>query len=813
MTEKPYGDSVMEPEPPNLTGADEAGQEQLIEASIQAQEQDTEPEPDSKQPEAEAHRYNTGDSIEMDSGQSYEVLDLLGKGGMGQVYKAKNCQTGEIVAIKTLLESLSEDTAALKRFKLEAETARELDHPNLTRVLEFATTKSGDSVILMEFVEGKTLRQLLDQSGPVIPERAVDLFIELAEGFDYAHQKGVIHRDIKPSNVIPSFDDTNSSRILDFGIAKVDAISSRETQDLTRTGGVFGSPYYMSPEQCLGFRLDSRSDVYSLGCLMFEVLSGKPPFAGENPMQLVVSHINENPERLDRSIRNSDVGKSLDNVISRCLAKEQDERYQSMEELLQDLKHIKDGEAIPEYVTKKTLKANLSPATVVYSIAFVGLCCLVVGNLPHDMLSKDIWFNLQGGLYILLCTAGSYFCFNIFNKKRAALAKGKAMLSEWFACIFVLFSGLTAAVLVPFNFAEFFAEKDSIPILSWFTLDHIAVVLFVTLLLSAAFIVLAFIAGLCRFAFKSTEKVTVTKPVSILLVAAMVLVPLLPIAAPRAVAGLTYRLGWAAIRISPDLASSFYDYSFKLDPRNGLPSHAVSIFDQNDQLDKAVETATRYMNYYATKDKALHDTLMLERTSLLIRLERYNEAMRDAQYLIRFSPEARSAAWAMKANVEARRGLFSAAEESIANALAVDPGYENYAYPVKIGILCRQGKFDEALAEIDRIEKRSNRRIKWSCARGIIYDFLGDEGMAKFCYMESYAEYKYLLKTREELMHGNRQPRRDERLAGAYAAFRLGRAAESEQLLKKGSDFEFPPRKKELMERLFNYSWELPLKW
>lgn len=809
MSEKSYGDSVIEPESPNLTGADDAVPKKVTEAPVP----DQEPDSYQKQPEEQDHRYQTGDSIELISGQSYEVLDLLGKGGMGQVYKAKNCQTGEIVAIKALLESLSDDTAALKRFKLEAETARELDHPNLTRVIEFATTKSGDSVILMEFVEGKTLRQLLDQSGPVIPERAVDLFIELAEGFDYAHQKGVIHRDIKPSNVIPSFDDSNMSRILDFGIAKVDSISSRETQDLTRTGGVFGSPYYMSPEQCLGFRLDSRSDVYSLGCLMFEVLSGKPPFAGENPMQLVVSHINENPERLDRSIRNSDVGKSLDNVISRCLAKEQDERYQSMEELLLDLKHIKDGETIPEYVTKKTLKANLSPATVVYSMAFVGLCCLVVGNLPHDMLSKDIWFNLQGGLYILLCTAGSYFCFNIFNKKRAALAKGKATLSEWFASIFVLFSGLTAAVLVPFNFAEFFAEKDSIPILPWFTLDHIAVVLFSTLLLSATFIILAFIAGLCRFVFKSEEKVTLAKPVSILLVAIMVLVPLLPMAAPRAVAGLTYRLGWAAIRMSPDLATDFYDYSFKLDPRNGLPSHIVSIFDQNDRLDEAIDKATRYMNYYDGKDKALHDTLMLERTSLLVRTERYQEALRDAQYLIRFSPEARSTAWAMKANVEARLGNYAAAEESIRNALAVDPSYENYAYPVKIGILCRQGKFDQALAEIDRIEKRSNRRIKWSCARGIIYDLLAEEGKAQFCYMESYTEYKYLLKTREQLLHGNRQPRRDERLAGAYAAFRLGRLSESDQLLKKGSDFEFPPRKKELMERLFNYTWDLPLSW
>lgn len=809
MSEMPYVDSIMEPEPPTLSGADEAGQEQLKEVP----DQEAEPDHEKEQAEETVHRYKTGDIIELQSGQNYEVIALLGKGGMGQVYKAKNGQTGETVAIKALLESLSDDTAALKRFKLEAETARELDHPNLTKVLEFATTKSGDSVILMEFVEGKTLRQLLDQSGPVIAERAVELFIELAEGFEYAHQKGIIHRDIKPSNVIPSFDDTNRSRILDFGIAKVDTISSRETQDLTRTGGVFGSPYYMSPEQCLGFRLDSRSDIYSLGCLMFEVLTGEPPFAGDNPMQLVVSHINENPRRLDKGIRNTEVGRSLDNVIARCLAKEQDERYQSMEELLQDLKQIQGGQGIPEYVTKRTLKANLSPATVVYSIAFVGLCCLVVGNLPHDMLAKDIWFNIQGGLYLLLCTVGSYFCFNIFNKKRAALAKGKAMLSEWFACIFVFFAGLTAAVLVPFNFAEFFAEKDSIPILSWFTLDHIAVVLFVTLLLSAVFIVLAFIAGLCRFAFRNTEKVTVTKPVSILLVAAMVLVPLLPMAAPRAVAGLTYRLGWAAIRISPDLASSIYDYSFKLDPRNGLPSHVVSIFDQNDKLDKAVDAATRYMNFYAAKDKALHDTLMLERTSLLIRMERYREAMRDAQYLIRFSPEARSAAWAMKANVEARTGLLSAADESIKNALAVDPGYENYAYPVKIGILCRQGKFDEALAEIDRIEKRSNRRIKWSCARGIIYDFLGEEGMAKFCYMESYAEYKYLLKTREELMHGNRKPRRDERLAGAYAAFKLNKIAESEYLLNHGSDFEFPPRKKELMERLFNYSWDLPLKW
>jgi serine/threonine protein kinase/class 3 adenylate cyclase len=272
---------------------------------------------------------STGTAID----DRYEILQDIGRGGMGLVYKALDRETGEIVALKILKSDLSNDPAIKERFKNELRLARKITHRNICRIHEFHRTHA-TAYISMEFVQGQSLRKFLQISEKLPLETGLTFVLAICAGLKEAHSAGVIHRDLKPENIM--VDKNGQIKIMDFGIAR--SVDSAET--LVATGAVVGTPYYMSPEQARGCRVDGRSDIYSLGLILYEMFTGKRPFEGETPIVVALKHIQEAPP----APRNFTPGlpSELEMTILRCLEKDPGKRFQRIEELETEINsHLK----------------------------------------------------------------------------------------------------------------------------------------------------------------------------------------------------------------------------------------------------------------------------------------------------------------------------------------------------------------------------------------------------------------------------------------------------------------------------------------
>lgn len=289
-----------------------------------------------------------GRNLELPSdllGSNYEFLEFIGQGGMGSVFKVRDRKLETNLAVKLMSPELATNQESLKRFTQEAKAVSQLTHPNVVGIYGHGVAKNGSPYLLMDFIGGKDLSALLEKEVYLNAGRAIHIFIQIAEALAHAHEKGVVHRDLKPANIIISQTEqvTDLVKLVDFGIAKMTNSDNRLTHNLTSSADVIGTPLYMSPEQCLGFNLDGRSDIYSLGCLMCETLTGKPPYNGENPMQIIAKHLNETPLELRASLTRLDVPDHLQDVICACLAKNPQERYQNASALISDLNLIAEG--------------------------------------------------------------------------------------------------------------------------------------------------------------------------------------------------------------------------------------------------------------------------------------------------------------------------------------------------------------------------------------------------------------------------------------------------------------------------------------
>ncbi len=272
----------------------------------------------------------------------YDVLSRVGEGGMGSVYKVMDKVLGKVFAVKVLRSELAKDKNVATRFKQEVLAASRLTHVNLASVYSSGESRNGAPFLVMDYLEGSSLEQILAKEGHLEPLRAINIFIEICEALEHAHCKGVIHRDLKPGNIL-LVDGDERVKIVDFGIAKVLPRAGLDTLKLTSGEEVLGSPIYMSPEQCQGDKLDVRSDIYSLGCLMYETLCGVPPFLGENPIKTILMHLNENPSNLSLHLKEADLPTGLEYVILKCLQKDPQDRYQTVFDLRLDLLGIKDN--------------------------------------------------------------------------------------------------------------------------------------------------------------------------------------------------------------------------------------------------------------------------------------------------------------------------------------------------------------------------------------------------------------------------------------------------------------------------------------
>ena len=269
----------------------------------------------------------------------YQILEKLGAGGMGLVYKAKHLLMKRLVAIKLMLPQFAASATALKRFRQEAQAASHLNHPNILKVYDFGVTPQGLPYLVMDLLEGTNLSAELTKHNYLPLDRALNIFVQTCAALHHAHQKGVIHRDLKPGNIMMvDYDDHHDVvQIVDFGMAKILSAMDGENEELTKTGEVFGSPMYMSPEQCMGRELDGRSDIYSLGCVMYRTLTGKPAVAGASAMECFNKHATALPAGFAEVAPELMLPPSLEAIIFKAMAKEVEGRQESMAQLRDEL--------------------------------------------------------------------------------------------------------------------------------------------------------------------------------------------------------------------------------------------------------------------------------------------------------------------------------------------------------------------------------------------------------------------------------------------------------------------------------------------
>jgi serine/threonine protein kinase len=315
----------------------------------------------------------------------YQVISVIGRGGFGCVYKVQQVLLRKEFAIKTL-NPVTVTEVTMLRLRKEAHAASKLEHPNLVKAVDFGMINGSQPYLVMDLVEGPTLADYLREHGRLSIDLALEIFIPLAKAMAYAHHQGVIHRDLKPGNVILAGDKTGSARftpkIVDFGIAKIQFADESRAMSLTSTGDIFGTPLYMSPEQCAGSGVDARSDIYSLGCMLFEALTGAPPFSGRNSLEVMMQHGSAPLPSLKEASLGESFPPELERIISSMLAKLPDERYSNAQKVADDLFWLKHGDYDRISTIAQTgavLTRQQASKQHALSTALIALSCTTIG--------------------------------------------------------------------------------------------------------------------------------------------------------------------------------------------------------------------------------------------------------------------------------------------------------------------------------------------------------------------------------------------------------------------------------------------------
>jgi serine/threonine protein kinase len=317
----------------------------------------------------------------------FEIIEEIGQGGMGTVYKAYDSKIREVVALKLLRPEIASDPEVIERFRNEIKLARQVSHRHVCRMYDLGEEWLS-IYISMEYVPGEDLKSFIRRSGHLNEAKAVGLAKQIAEGLAEAHRLGVVHRDLKPQNVM--IDKDGNAKIMDFGIAR-----SLHTKGVTGTGVIIGTPEYMAPEQAEGHDIDLRVDIYALGAILFEMVTGRVPFEGTTPLSIVLKHRSEPPA--DPQTINAQISDGLSRIILKCLAKSRDDRYASATEVLEDLNAVEAGLPVTTQATARSkpatapakpltdreitvkfrLKKILIPALIVGVLVLVGLTSLL----------------------------------------------------------------------------------------------------------------------------------------------------------------------------------------------------------------------------------------------------------------------------------------------------------------------------------------------------------------------------------------------------------------------------------------------------
>lgn len=330
----------------------------------------------------------------------YELVERLGTGGFGTVFKARHLQLDRPVAVKVLHPRLIEDPEAVKRFQQEAQAVSLLDHPHIIRVFSFGLAE-GLPYMATELLSGTNLFDFTHNNILLQPVTAIPIFLQICQALRHAHERGIIHRDLKPSNVmlIEQEGDKEFAKVLDFGFAKISPDAGINMQNLTQTGTVVGDPLYMSPEQCRAQPLDARSDIYSMGCLMYEALSGAPPFQGDNAVGTMFKRLVDEPEPF--AAKNKAITAGLEDIVLRALEREPDARFQTARDLGEALE--KELQAIDQGTAKRaSVKPKRRPRSqTLYRIGMasaVGLCLLAAGGIIYQVNGGRFGSDTESGV-------------------------------------------------------------------------------------------------------------------------------------------------------------------------------------------------------------------------------------------------------------------------------------------------------------------------------------------------------------------------------------------------------------------------------
>ncbi|HZX06593.1 Stk1 family PASTA domain-containing Ser/Thr kinase [Kribbella sp.] len=363
-------------------------------------------------------------------GGRYEEGEPLGRGGMAEVRRGVDNRLGRSVAIKRLRVDLASDATFQARFRREAQSAASLNHPTIVSVYDTGEEPdpngSGVTIpyIVMELVTGKTLRDLIREGRKIMPERALEITSGVLEALDYSHRAGIVHRDIKPGNVMLT--PQGQVKVMDFGIARAVADTS---STMTQTAAVIGTAQYLSPEQARGETVDARSDLYSTGCLLYELLTGRPPFVGESPVSVAYQHVREQP--LPPSSFDPDIPPEVDAVVLKALAKNREERYQSASEMRADIHRVLAGQQVTAPLAAVAETRQMQPTTLAPTAATQqlrqtsgndllppGVDDLEEGDEGRSRRNRGLAYFLLG-LAIVAIAIGAYALYSKYNNTNA----------------------------------------------------------------------------------------------------------------------------------------------------------------------------------------------------------------------------------------------------------------------------------------------------------------------------------------------------------------------------------------------------------
>jgi len=342
-------------------------------------------------------------------GGKYQVLALLGRGGIGAVYRVRQIFLNKDMALKLLDSDKVADTAQIRRFEQEARAAYSLNHPSLVKVHDFGLQDTGQPYLVMDLLEGETLAAYLKGEGAMTLKNINAVFAQVCFALSYAHSEKVIHRDIKPSNIMllqgMSIDTEGSVKIIDLGLAKW-LTEGAGMQGLTRTGEIIGSPIYMSPEQCSGEALDHRSDIYSLGCVLFEALSGTPPFIGETSLRTMMLHQSGTAPTLREASLGKEFSPGLEGIVAKMLAKSPSDRYQDLGVVAHELALVCRGSEralepkrlSPAPAPTQSSKPKLEPKEDMRTFTFTPLTLVLLNGCTIFLTAATTLLVMQSNL-------------------------------------------------------------------------------------------------------------------------------------------------------------------------------------------------------------------------------------------------------------------------------------------------------------------------------------------------------------------------------------------------------------------------------